>query len=84
MVTKMEDLKRRRRDSPDIPTDAEGNLVLNNPYKRSGKKWRAEHTAGTFYKLDENHNHSRNHGTYVQYAGNPIIPEKQTDERFEE
>jgi hypothetical protein len=81
MKNKYEILRERRRDCADIPTDAEGNLILNKPNRVSGKKWRQEHTSGVFYKKDENHNNSRSHGTYIQYAANPIPPEKQDDIR---
>jgi hypothetical protein len=69
-MNKYQLLRERRRLAADVPTDSQGNLLLNNPHKQSGKKWRSEHTNGVFYKRDSNHNHSTVMGTYTQYAAN--------------
>jgi hypothetical protein len=65
MKTINEKLRERRKHSA-IPTDENGNLVLENPHKISGKKTRENGFIGRFGK-SKHKDGSTEKGTYIQY-----------------
>ena len=75
-----EKLKKRRLTCKDIPTDSEGNLVLDDSRRISGTRQRQKCCNGHFYQKPHPERPNEVQGTYVQYDfGDPLPLEKQTD-----
>ena len=70
-----EDLKRRRRNNPNIPTDKEGNLKLpTNKRLISGTKQREKCCTGKFHCKPHSDRPDEKLGTYTQYNfGAPVV-----------
>ena len=76
----IKELKKRRAESPNIPTDEEGNLLLKNTNKISGKECRKKHHNGHFHQKPHPERPDEKLGTYIQYNfGAELPPEKQQD-----
>jgi hypothetical protein len=66
------ELRQRRRQSEAIPTDEQGNLIIKNKYKVSGRKQREKCRTGE-YRKKVHKDGTPVEGTYVQFNfGTPI------------
>ncbi len=75
-----EELKRNRLVDKNIPTDSEGNLLLNNNQKVSGTKRRIESSTGIYHQKRHPERPNEELGVYEQFNFGTALPsEKQTD-----